>query len=104
MNKMQEQVQEFHKVFGLTINNKPDYGRVTLIDKNLRYDLIKEELEELSDAMYTPNGIVEVADAIGDLLYVVLGTAVTFGIDMDPIFDEIHRSNMTKVPVAGIIL
>ena len=58
----------------------------------LRYDLIKEELLELGIAA----NLTEVADAIGDLLYVVLGTAVAYGIDIDPIFQEIHRSNMSK--------
>lgn len=78
--------------------------------KYLRGELIHEEWKELIDAMgireidgmimdwepSTPSNMVEVADAIGDLLYVVLGTAVAYGINITPIFDEIHRSNMTK--------
>jgi predicted HAD superfamily Cof-like phosphohydrolase len=63
--------------------------------QELRYNLINEELQELSLA-FIEGDLVEVADAIGDLLVVVLGTAVACGINISPIFDEIHRSNMTK--------
>lgn len=61
----------------------------------LRYDLIKEELEEYQGAAFTGD-LVGVADAIGDMLYVVLGTAIAHGLDIVPIFEEIHRSNMSK--------
>lgn len=94
MNIMQEQVKEFHETFGIVVNDKP-----TLPDMQtsmLRVKLIHEELVELSQAM-AEGDLVETADAIGDLLYVVFGTAVSCGIDMSPIMDEIHRSNMTKV-------
>ena len=92
-------VREFHDKAGAIINDKP-----ALIDPNtcrLRCNLIQEELDELADAMGLglegePQNLVEVADALGDLLYVVLGTAVSFGIDIEPIFEEIHRSNLTK--------
>lgn len=63
--------------------------------RSLRYTLIHEELTELAVASANED-IVEVADALGDLLVVVLGTAVAYGIDLEPIFWEIHRSNMTK--------
>jgi predicted HAD superfamily Cof-like phosphohydrolase len=66
------------------------------VDKKLRLELIEEELQELREAFHMDN-VVEVADAIGDLMYVVLGCAVTCGIDIEPIFHEIHRSNMTKI-------
>jgi len=94
MNKEQLKVEEFHKLFNVAIASKP-----TIPDEktcNLRYSLIKEEADELKIAMEAKN-IVEVADALADLLYVVYGSAVTFGIDIEPIFDEVHRSNMTKV-------
>jgi predicted HAD superfamily Cof-like phosphohydrolase len=61
----------------------------------LRLRLIDEELGELSSAQATEN-MTEVADALGDLLYVVLGTASAYGLDMEPIFWEIHRSNLSK--------
>jgi len=94
MNKVLEQVKEFHKTFNYPINIKP-----TLEDKfqqDLRVRLIQEELDELKEAIIKKD-IVKVADALGDLLYVVYGAAITFGIDIGIVFDEIHRSNMTKV-------
>jgi NTP pyrophosphatase (non-canonical NTP hydrolase) len=60
--------------------------------RRLRHALIREELEEY----WCARDIVEIADAIGDMLYVVLGAAVSHGLDIEPIFEEIHRSNMTK--------
>lgn len=63
---------------------------------SLRLKLIEEELEELWLAVREGN-VVEVADALGDLAYVVYGAAVSFGIDLGKVTDEIHRSNMTKV-------
>ena len=61
----------------------------------LRVKLIKEELDELKDAM-AASDLVEVADAITDILVVTLGTAVAFGIDIEPCWNEVHRSNMSK--------
>ena len=90
----QDMVKEFHKVFDILINTKP-----TIPDTNtklLRSKLIQEELEELKLA-FEANDLIETADAIADLLYVVYGTAVSCGIDMKQIFKEVHRSNMTKV-------
>lgn len=63
--------------------------------RELRFRLIDEEITELKDAFATID-IVGVADALGDILYLVLGTAVDCGIDIEPVFNEIHRSNMTK--------
>src|SRR4051812_7991396 len=69
-------------------------------DIELRARLIKEELNEFRDAssLYiNDKHIIEVADALGDLLYVVYGAGVTYGIDLEPVFQEIHRSNMSKL-------
>lgn len=63
---------------------------------SLRLNLIREEVSELQLAFFKDN-VIDVADALGDILYVVLGTAVACGIDIDPVFQEIHRSNMTKL-------
>lgn len=65
-----------------------------------RCALIREENDELRRAFDT-NDIIEVADGLGDLLYVVLGTAVACGIDLEPVFQEIHRSNATKLVKDG---
>jgi len=94
MNRMQKMVQDFHEAFEIVINEDP-----TLDSKEtqqLRINLIEEEFEELKEA-YKNQDLLEVADALGDLLYVVFGAAVSHGLDLDAIFREIHRSNMTKV-------
>lgn len=95
MNKEQLMVREFHKAFDIQINDKPTLN----VDQNvphLRLGLIQEELNELHVAMKS-NSLEGIADALGDLLYVVYGTAVSYGLDMEVIFAEVHRSNMTKV-------
>ena len=94
MTKEQEKVREFHQVFEILINTEPTIA--DLDTRNLRRKLIAEELYELRDA-FLANDIVKTADALGDLLYVVYGAGVALGIDLEPIFNEIHRSNMTKV-------
>ena len=92
--EIQNTVAEFHKAFGIAISPEP-----TLSDRStqmLRMSLINEEFEELVRA-YDKDNLIEVADALGDLLYVVVGAAVSHGLDIKAIFDEVHRSNMTKV-------
>jgi phosphoribosyl-ATP pyrophosphohydrolase len=64
--------------------------------KHLRLELIGEEYKELVVASLN-NNIVEIADALADLLYVIYGTGVAYGIDLEPIFNEVHRSNMSKL-------
>ena len=64
--------------------------------QNLRLSLITEELEELVEG-FANEDIVEIADAITDLLYVVKGAAIDCGLDLEPLFEEVHRSNMTKI-------
>lgn len=96
MNEQQKMVWDFHEAM-----NRPDMNSNILgIHKdpsvnNLRYNLIREELEELKVAIMH-NDIVEVADALGDLLYVVYGAGCQFGIDLEPVFAEIQKSNLTK--------
>ena len=93
MNKEQEMVRDFHRKFGFTINDRP-----TLIDFELfkvRHEHTLSEIQELKDA-YDHRDMAKIADAIGDAVYFLKGTAVAFGIDLEPIFEEIHRSNMTK--------
>ena len=89
-----ELVGDFMEVFGQQVNCEP-----TLRDRetqDLRIDLISEELEELQLAI-TNNDIVEVADALTDILYVVYGAGHAFGIDLDECFQEVHQSNMSKL-------
>lgn len=101
MNNEQRMVTEFHKNFGHDHRDAPE-ANIDLSVQSLRLDLIQEELDELNNAMLDRD-IVEIADALGDLLYVVYGTAVTYGIDMEPIVQEIHRSNMSKIALDGSI-
>jgi len=102
---MQDKVQEFHDAFGIytpshsTLTPFNDQTKDTALH-DLRINLIEEEFNELKDAI-AENNIVEVADALGDIMVVVLGTACSFGIDMTPVFNEIHRSNMSKLGEDG---
>lgn len=87
-------VEDFHKAFNVLIASKP-----SLPDKatqELRLKLLTEEVTELKEA-FEYGDLIKVADALADLLYVIYGTAVSCGIDMDSIFREVHRSNMTKI-------
>jgi len=93
MKIKQYQVKQFMQAAGQDCPDKPVIPNAEVT--TLRYRLIQEELDEYSEAVHN-NDVVGVADAIGDLLVVVLGAAVAHGIDIEPIFNEIHRSNMTK--------
>lgn len=93
MTKEQQQVKDFMVAAEQDCPSKPSVASDDI--QRLRIDLIEEELNELMGA-FVENNEVKIADAIGDLLYVVIGTAVSCGIDMEPIFQEIHRSNMSK--------
>lgn len=89
------QVKEFQIAFNNNVESKPTLS--TEDRQNLRVDLIREELEELEEAIIN-NDIVEVADALCDLMYVVTGSVLEFGLGdcFKELFDEVHRSNMTK--------
>lgn len=93
MNAEQRMVTEFHERFDIARSDRPQWPGEDL--HRIRVALIEEELAEFRNAGEAEN-LVEVSDALADLLYVVYGTAVTYGIDLEPIFREIHRSNMTK--------
>ncbi len=91
-------VKEFMKTFGQEILNKPNFPNNKIV--KLRLDLIKEELSELEEAIKN-NDLVEVADALTDILYVTYGAGHAFGIDLDSCFDEVQRSNMSKLDTNG---
>ena len=84
----------FMKTFGQEVKNKPSFGSDKI--NKLRIDLIKEELEELTEAMKN-NDLLEVADALTDILYVTYGAGHSFGINLDKCFDEVQNSNMSKL-------
>ena len=82
------------KTFGQEVKNKPSFSSDKI--NKLRIELIKEELDELTDAMNN-NDLLEVADALTDILYVTYGAGHAFGIDLDKCFDEVQNSNMSKL-------
>lgn len=95
-----EQLKEFHRVFRAAARSTP--GAVSLETMMLRISLMEEELEETVLAMRafhltgSSKDFAEIADGLADLCYVAIGTAVAYGIPLDRVFDEVHRSNMAK--------
>ena len=87
-------VGTFMKTFGQEVKTKPSFSSDKI--NKLRIDLIKEELDELKEAMDN-NDLLEVADALTDILYVTCGAGHAFGIDLDKCFDEVQNSNMSKL-------
>lgn len=93
-----EKVGDFMEAFGqevLCVPTMPDFNLAAL-----RLDLIEEEVQELRDGLGR-SSLLEVADALTDILYVVYGAGHAFGIDLDDCFHEVHRSNMTKLGEDG---
>ncbi len=93
-----EKVKNFMQTFGQDVKKKPSFSSEKI--NNLRYDLIREELEELKDAMDNKN-LLEVADALTDILYVTYGAGHAFGINLDDCFEEVQKSNMSKLDDKG---
>jgi predicted HAD superfamily Cof-like phosphohydrolase len=91
-------VGTFMKTFGQEVKTKPSFSSDKI--NKLRIDLIKEELDELKEAMDN-NDLLEVADALTDILYVTYGAGHAFGIDLDRCFDEVQNSNMSKLGENG---
>ena len=88
----------FMKTFGREVKSKPSFSTDKI--NKLRIDLIKEELDELKEAMDN-NDLLEVADALTDILYVTYGAGHAFGINLDKCFDEVQNSNMSKLSENG---
>ena len=93
-----ESVKKFMETFGQEIKVKASFPNDKIT--SLRYDLIKEELDELKDAI-DKKDIKEVADALTDILYVTYGAGHAFGIDLDKCFEEVQNSNMSKLGKDG---
>ena len=91
-------VRTFMKTFGQEVKTKPSFSSDKI--NKLRIDLIKEELNELQEAM-SNNDLLEVADALTDILYVTYGAGHAFGIDLDKCFNEVQNSNMSKLGENG---
>ena len=94
MTDEQSMVEDFHRKFDILVQASPAIPNRST--KELRVRLIQEEFDELKEAL-TQENLVAVAKEMADLLYVVYGTAVSYGIDMEPVFHEVHRSNLSKV-------
>tara|TARA_X000000950_G_scaffold33315_1_gene35778 strand:+ start:112 stop:495 length:384 start_codon:yes stop_codon:yes gene_type:complete len=101
MKKQLNAVKDFHDTFGLNYNDSPtvDLGK-KIID--LRFNLMKEENEEYIEAARN-NDIIEIADALGDMLYILCGTIIEHGMSdiIEDVFDEIQKSNMSKLGADG---
>ena len=93
-----ESVKKFMKTFGQEVKEKAEFPSDKV--SALRYDLIKEELDELRDAIQKKD-IKEVADALTDILYVTYGAGHAFGINLDKCFEEVQNSNMSKLGKDG---
>jgi len=101
MQKQLNAVKEFHTAFGLGVNEKPT-GCLGEQVNLLRYNLMKEENEEYLEAVMN-NDKIEIADALGDMLYILCGTIISHGLQhkIEEVFDEIQRSNMSKLGQDG---
>ena len=93
-----ESVRKFMEIFGQEIKEKAEFPNEKII--SLRYDLIKEELDELKEAIESKD-IKEIADAFTDILYVTYGAGHAFGINLDKCFKEVQSSNMSKLGADG---
>jgi len=93
-----KKVKTFMETFGQEIKNQPSFSTEKV--NKLRYDLIKEELEELKLALDNKD-LLEVADALTDILYVTYGAGHAFGVDLDKCFEEVQKSNMSKLDGNG---
>ena len=93
-----ESVRKFMETFGQEIKEKAEFPNEKII--SLRHDLIKEELDELKEAMDNKD-IKEIADALTDILYVTYGAGHAYGINLDKCFEEVQNSNMSKLGSDG---
>lgn len=101
MQKQINAVKEFHKTFKITFNENPT-ANLGQSKHELRYNLMKEENEEYLDAVQN-NDLTEIADALGDMMYILCGTIIEHGLQdkIEAVFDEIQRSNMSKLDENG---
>jgi len=93
-------VKDFHQAFGQRVGETPELPSKD--ERELRRKLLAEEYTEYVVAEYN-NDIVEIADALADIIYIAAGTAVSYGIPLDRIFGEVHRSNMAKLVDGKVI-
>lgn len=98
MEKAFQQLWDFHEAFNLSRSTTPHIPEQKVRD--LRMRLVREEMQELEEAE-ADNDLVEIADALADIIYVCIGHAVSYGIPMDKVWEEVHKSNMSKLDDNG---
>ena len=91
-------VKKFMETFGQEVKTKAEFPSEKIV--KLRYELIREELDEFEEAIKTKN-LKEVADSLTDILYVTYGAGIAFGLDLDKCFREVQRSNISKLGEDG---
>jgi predicted HAD superfamily Cof-like phosphohydrolase len=92
-------VGAFHRAFGLPVRERPT-ADIPAAEAELRQALLDEEVDELRAAV-AAGDVVAIADALADIVYIACGTAHAYGVDLDAVVDEVHRSNMTKLGSDG---
>lgn len=97
MKNAMDKVREFHETFGVPVSDSP---RHDLKLQSLRIKLLTEEFREYLEAEEC-RSLTEIADALADMCVIICGTALTYGIPLDKVFDEVHRSNMSKLGEDG---
>ncbi len=102
MTDIEAMVLEFHRVMGLGVSNRPKLPENSI--RELRLKLLDEEYIKEYLPAEADNDLVEIADALADMVYVIFGTAIEYGIPLNEVITEVHRSNMTKVSPSGLVL
>lgn len=97
---MFQSVIDFQTAFGQRVGERPEFPDAN--ERQMRLKLLTEEFEEYL-AAEADNDIVELADALADIIYIACGTAASYGIDLDEVFKEVHRSNMAKLVDGKVI-
>lgn len=101
MTNWYNDVKEFHLAFGQRVGTVPSIPE-DINERELRMSLLEEEYNEYGKAEEEAD-IVEIADALADIIYIACGTAVSYGIPLDKVFEEVHRSNMAKLVDGKVI-
>ena len=94
MSNMFQDVKDFQTAVGQNVGTKPEFPSPS--ERILRMKLLKEEFDEYNEGE-TNNDLENIAKELADIIYIVCGTAVSYGIPLDRVFDEVHRSNMAKL-------
>jgi predicted HAD superfamily Cof-like phosphohydrolase len=100
MHSPYDLVKEFHEAMGLPVRDKPQ-GHLPYEEASLRIELLREEVDEYTDAALSGTHLQDILSELADVVYVAYGTALTYGVDLDAAIDEIHKANMRKLWADG---